>query len=542
VELSDLPWAPPGSVEVVEVLRCDASPERLERLVTQLEKPIEGGIAPVFVLSKGRARSDAAEEQLKKDCGLLFELNDADCALDHLVFVERDDVAPYRKQWPNLVLAVLPAGGRLHAYARAVMKRVTRRAGAVVRVLEPERSFQPNVKEFFMVDDNVGFRTVDGGATVSASDALNQLAVSARERQCAVAGFEKTSARAKAKKSAKDEDAFVFKCFYINAEAMSTRDVDFFAGLRCAEDIDFINRVARAGHKVAKVFEHVQLFCNVKRHNENKFPNAHVAELLVPWRLLTALQPWEGEALAEMQHWVTLLRLRPVEKNPKQPKKGFEKSIVALLLELNAVRLSYAQLTEGGGVAALLEQHGVLVREAARGVVVKIVEELCKCAREDAAGVSWQARIKALCEGCKAAMRDHPALCGLTLWNLFETLDVVDVFKNVHIVQLQGCGRNWQRALRDLRDAFGVPAHAAAGPKTVEVARRKEEEQTARQTAVRDAPNVTQFKKACKRLTPEGQSYVTVMGLPPNLKAAEFEHLKPVVRRLFLEELEVVEN
>ena len=148
-------------------------------------------------------------------------------------------------------------------------------------------------------------------------------------------------------------------------------------------------------------------------------------------------------------------------------------------------------------------------------------------------------------------MRDHPALCGLTLWKVFETLDVVDVFKNVHIVQLQGfSGRNWQKALRDLRDAFGVPAHAAAGPKTVEVARRKEEEQTARQTAVRDAPNVTQFKKACKRLTPEGQSYVTEIllenhakkGFPSNLKAAEFEHLKPVVRRLFLEELEVVEN
>ena len=218
VELSDLPWAPPGTIEVVD-FHCPAA--RLQGLISQLKGDKLDALAPVFVLSKSRTN-------VKRDhCAMLYELNELeDPRVDHVVFVERQDVLPYRKTWKNLALAVLPVSGRGHAYPRAIIKRITRESlreedgtgiGARAKVTTADLAdFNVKIPKFFMLDDNVKFQETSAkdADRVCIHTALWKLQRAASNRvTCAVAGLEKAGVKCESKKISRMSSRFSTSAF-----------------------------------------------------------------------------------------------------------------------------------------------------------------------------------------------------------------------------------------------------------------------------------------------------------------------------------------
>ena len=439
VELSDLPWAPPGTIEVVD-FHCPAA--RLQSLVSQLKGDKLDALAPVFVLSKSRTN-------VKPDhCAMLNELNELDdpsdgtTGLDHVVFVERQDVLPYRKKWKNLALAVLPVSGRGHAYPRAIIKRITRESlreedgtgiGARAKVTTADLAdFNVKIPKFFMLDDNVKFQETSpkDAKRVCVRTALWQLQCAASNHvTCAVAGLEKAGVKCESKKDFKNEFAFFYKCFFIDARM--TNDLDFFAGLRFAEDIDFLNRVM---HKLGKdsCFKFYPgqdklpfLKCPKLAHNL-EMPQAHAAEFLLDWRGLSLL-PWERVALLENQLWITKLRFQGKENR-------FKHDYESLVLELDAVRHTLLLMDNSYFKNALIDlRRQDAMRDQGLHMANKIAFHLSKLTFETETALKDLERIDALFKGCQDVLKKHKI--GPALSQLFKECPdakkkVFDGFKN----------------------------------------------------------------------------------------------------------------
>ena len=335
LELSDLPWALPGTIEVVDFLCPDERSKVRLRVLLKGGRP--GSLPPVFVLSAFRTQPTVPKEKIEalaaaptaapaaeggaflvgtkvefqmkvngawksyegviaadngdgnykidydpeeELCAMLFELNrlndegNGGVGLDHVVFVNREDVQYYKSIWPKLVLAVLPVSGRAHTYSRAIIKRVTRKAGGVgepvfkAKVGGVLKSFSVDIDTIFLLEDKIsfqrGYKSEPDSPKVGVVEALQELAATARRFDCALAGLEKASLASQDKISPETEykdDALFYKCFYIDAR--KTNDLDFFAGLRCAEDIDFVNRAHHAKLRSIKFYWLPKMVCSV---------------------------------------------------------------------------------------------------------------------------------------------------------------------------------------------------------------------------------------------------------------------------------------
>ena len=402
IEVCHLPYAPPGTVEVLEVVPSSEDAGAAERLLSHFRgHNTADGLAPIFVPSKDRTAAPREHVRLLYE---LDELSKPDTAassedrLGHLtvmVVLERSQLALYRARWPHLNYIVLPASGRGIACSRYLIKRI---CGDAVICTQQTPTGTPSgsggvtqmrtaIPQFFMLDDNVNFVEVEVSADRKKSSREISAMVALRELQrCAAAhggayaavGMEKLSTAGESKVPFKaahpDGDAFFYKVFLIRTDLAAS--VDFVPGLRCAEDIDFLHRLMHVARQPAlKLRGAIRFNASVLSKSGEAREQTDWRALLMPWRAAESLQGWECEAVQAVQLWIERLRMRP---STSQQQRGFPKTTRNVLLELDALAKGFL-----GGGGALPDSVRVGVHEIAWHMLANRDVGLVHVAREE---------------------------------------------------------------------------------------------------------------------------------------------------------------
>lgn len=400
INVCNLPYAPPGTVEVLEVVPSSKDAGAADRLLSHFRGHNDtDALAPIFVPSKDRTAAPPEHVRLLYELdelskpGIAASSEDEHKHLAVMVVLERPQLASYRSRWPHLNYIVLPTSGRGIAYSRYLIKRI---CGDAVMCTQQTLADSPSssggvsqmrtaIPQFFMLDDNVNFVKVEVSADgkkprreISAMVALRELqrCAAAHGGAYAAVGMEKISTPGESTKPFKaahpDGKAFFYKVFLIRTGLAG--GVDFVPGLRCAEDIDFLHRLMHVAQQpTLKLYGPIRIQASVLGKGEVSEQTDWRA-LLMPWRAAESLQEWECEAVQAVQLWIERLRMRP--STSKQ--RGFPKNMRNVLLELDALAKSFL-----GGGGALPDSVRVGVHEIAWHMFANPKVGLVNAAREE---------------------------------------------------------------------------------------------------------------------------------------------------------------
>jgi len=248
VQISDLPFAPPGTVEVAEI-RC--------KMPFSDALMVNEDVAPIFIPSANRIGAEKSHRRLLEDLHEILENSDENLkqSLRIFVVVEPRSFQSYVKLFPKFNFLVLPSSSRGIAYSRFIIDRIIRvtLGGKDVPII--------------MADDNIFF----GEFGERKNGNRKRIAKLVEEFQCltdrmkkeieqkskvALMGCTKQSDLFDRKREELvdfSDSAFVYKVFCYRPSQTASKGVDFIPGLRCAEDIAFERCLRQKGLQVRKI-------------------------------------------------------------------------------------------------------------------------------------------------------------------------------------------------------------------------------------------------------------------------------------------------
>ena len=182
---------------------------------------------------------------------------------------------------------------------------------------------------------------------VAALGALRYLQIATFVEHQAVAGFEKESAPPR--NNACTEEAFVYKAVLIDTAQCA--GIDFICGLKCAEDMDFLQRVlgsatgtASPQKRVLKINRPVVIDCSVLSADKVQNVVPLWDKLIMPWRTQDSkdmrVAPWEIDALQCLQLWIHKLRMKSISKTNRSISVSATGGFRAVMLEIDALAKS----------------------------------------------------------------------------------------------------------------------------------------------------------------------------------------------------------